>query len=208
VAGSSPFIGEGGDGGALEGESADGLGEGEVVADEHPDLAEASLEDREVVAGTEDGPLELVVELAEDADDALGADEDGGVVDQVAVHRALGEAGLDQHVVASGELGQAVGGGAGDRLGDATEVGKLLGHVTGAEGAGAHQVALEGDLGEDEVVDAAEGGLVDEGEVLLPIGLGVVGAVHGDGAEGGFAGGGNAAVGGHGVGSSLRVVSS
>ena len=58
-----------------------------------------------------------------------GSDEDGGVVDHVAVHGALGETGLDQHVVAGGELGQAVGGGARDRLGDATEVAELLGHV-------------------------------------------------------------------------------
>ncbi len=173
-----PGGGQGRDLGAFEGELPRDLGEGQVVADEHADLAERSWEDIEVVAGAEDRPLELVVELAEDPEHARSVDEDRAVVDDVPVHRQFGHARLDQHPMPFGEQLQLPRRRPGDRLGRGPEVVDLLVHLGRAKPAGAEKVALQRDLGEDEVTDALEGSLLDEPLVLGPVRGNIMAAVH------------------------------
>src|SRR5438477_8714567 len=122
-----------------------------------------------MIVGSKDRPLELVVAYAKNSYHTSWSDADRRVVDNVAVHVSLGHACLNQHVVAGGVVMEKPCGGARNWLGDGAKVLQLLGHLGRPYRAMAHQVAVQRNLRENQQVDAAQRGFVDEFLVLLQV---------------------------------------
>ena len=109
---------EGDDFGAVESELAGNFGEKAVVANHHAEFAETCVEDGVFVARS-NAAFDFAARESDFAvfagDFAVGRDEDGDVVD--VGFGAFHEAGDDVVVMFAGELGEVVGGGAGDGFG-------------------------------------------------------------------------------------------
>jgi len=160
----SPGAGGEDDAGAHEAEgSADDLARGEGIgADHHAEGAEFCFRDVEAVAlGIEVvSDLQLVEFAVMEYDRAGGVDEDGGVVDGVAV--ALGEAGAEVDVVLAGGVFDR---GAGLAIGDGLRE-SCCGGVSPAQ---VHS------FGKDDHVRAVPGGLGDQRGGAAEVGGGVAG---------------------------------
>ena len=104
------------------------------------------------------------LQLALDVLDAVGIDDDVGV-EGLGGEAAFGDAGADGEAVAGGDSGEALGGGTGNGLGLAFEVGGVGVGVVGDPGA------VDGKLGEEDQVAGFRGGLLGEGLDLLEVGV-------------------------------------
>ena len=124
---------------------------------------------RHFLAGREVGKLELVVDLAEDTDHALRADERCGIVNRVAMQRALGEAELNEHAVAARELADPLRRWPGNGLRLAEVILLLLGAFLRSHGQREVRIPLEPRFGQDENVDAMPRRLFDQFDEALEI---------------------------------------